>query len=110
MQTIFFTTQSGTVYEVCYTQTQEIVVRWDDPNYTGHPGLKGGKTKVWEHCTILGLSADPEIGMWHAAPSVLRQGLRIEGQNRYLCGPRGEISWQTTKIVSAVRADGKVLI
>lgn len=105
MHSIKFTTQSGTVYEVGYSQTQEVYIRWEDKN--GNPNIKGSGVKVWEFCQIHGLMADPQIGRWHASLETLKRGLNIRGIDRYNHRP---ISWATTKIVSIVRDDGKVLL
>lgn len=105
MHSFTCTTQSGTKYKVSFTETQNIVVIWNDPK--GDPNCKGSAVKVWEDCQIRGLSADPEIGMWHASLKVLALGLQIEGTDRY---NRRPVSWATTKLVSIVRDDGKVLL
>jgi hypothetical protein len=108
MQTIYFTTQSGTVYEVGYSQTQEVYVRWEDTSVPlEHANIKGLRVKVWENCTIHGLELDIETGMWKASPKTLAKGLIIQATDRYTRRP---VSRATTPIVRAARADGKVLI
>lgn len=102
------TTQSGTKYEVGYTLTQEIVVRWTNTSIPiEEENIKGYRTKVWEHCSIHGLEADVENNRWKVSPSTLARGLNIVGTDRYNHRP---VSWATTKLVSIVREDGKVLL
>ncbi len=85
--TTIITTRSGTEYTITRTLTQDVVVRWDDAKYDGHPGMQGGRVKVVEHCLFQGL---PKVG----------EGLSFEGQDRYSGRP---FRWQTSTIMSIVR-------
>jgi hypothetical protein len=108
MLSFICTTASGTKYEVGFTETQNIVVRWTNTSIpVEEENIKGYRTKVWEDCSIHGLMADVENNRWRASVKTLALGLRIEGTDRYNHKP---VSWATTKLVSIVREDGKVLL
>lgn len=100
MATLTFTTMSGTQYQVSYTEMQDMVVRWEDPN--GNPMVKGSAVKVWEHCTIDGLTTENRGLNWKCERFVFDKGLVIMGTDRYWPRNLG----RTTSPIMRVEKDG----
>lgn len=104
------TTVNGTEYEISRTQHQDTVIRWVDRKYAGKPHISGVSVKVWENCEIKGISYNAARDCWQGNLALLHSLVVTSATDRYTGKPiYGTGTWFTSRIVSIVRDDGKVI-
>jgi len=104
------TTVNGTEYQISRTRDQDTVIRWEDKHYDGPVGMQGGKVKVWEFCEIAGIAYNEARDCWQGNLSLLHKLVVTSATDRYTQRPiYGKGTWVTSRIVSIVRDDGKVI-